>query len=99
MRAAAERGALIYGECGGFMVLGDNLRDADGHDHAMLGLLPLSTTFADRRLHLGYRMLDPLPGAIWSTPLRAHESHYARTIREGQADRLYSAIRHGKMNK
>lgn len=91
MLAAAERGALIYGECGGFMVLGENLRDADGHDHTMLGLLPLSTTFAERKLHLGYRILDPLPGSIWNAPLRAHEFHYCRIISEGPADRLFSA--------
>ncbi len=91
MSAAAERGALIYGECGGFMVLGDSLQDADGIDHAMLGLLPLSTTFADRQLHLGYRKLDPLPGALWTSPLRGHEFHYSKTRNEGPADRLFAA--------
>ena len=91
MLAAAERGALIYGECGGFMVLGETLQDADGNDHAMLGLLPLSTTFADRQLHLGYRKLDPLPGALWAEPLRGHEFHYSKTRNEGPADRLFAA--------
>ena len=38
-------GALIYGECGGFMVLGDYLIDAEGNAHAMAGLLPVSTSF------------------------------------------------------
>ena len=38
--AAAKRGALIYGECGGYMVLGDSLIDAEGASHRMLGLLP-----------------------------------------------------------
>ena len=54
-RAAAARGAVIYGECGGYMVLGAGLVDAHGARHGMAGLLPLETSFAERRLHLGYR--------------------------------------------
>lgn len=70
----------IYGECGGYMVLGAGLIDADGTPHAMAGLLPLETSFATRRLHLGYRTLTaaqgPFPGT-WA----AHEFHYATTLR------------------
>ena len=72
--------APIYGECGGYMVLGEALTDADGNRHAMAGLLPLETSFARRQLHLGYRSLQsdhgPLKGA-WA----GHEFHYATTIR------------------
>ena len=70
----------IYGECGGYMVLGDSLTDASGTRHTMAGLLPLDTSFATRRLHLGYRHLaaqtGPFPGT-WA----AHEFHYATTLR------------------
>lgn len=70
----------IYGECGGYMVMGDGLTDADGHRHAMLGLLHLETSFAKRTLHLGYRTVQtdcgPFAGA-WT----AHEFHYATTTR------------------
>ncbi len=52
LRGAAERGAAIYGECGGYMVLGHGLIDGDGARHEMAGLLPLETSFAARRLHL-----------------------------------------------
>src|SRR5262249_44216218 len=48
LRWAAARGAAIYGECGGYMVLGDGLVDAEGQRHAMAGLLPLETSFARR---------------------------------------------------
>ncbi|HLA01238.1 MAG TPA: cobyrinic acid a,c-diamide synthase, partial [Aestuariivirga sp.] len=82
--------SLIYGECGGFMVLGDALIDARGHSHAMGGLLPLTTSFAKRKLHLGYRQLKPL-GGPWSTPLRGHEFHYSSIENEGKADRLFKA--------
>jgi cobyrinic acid a,c-diamide synthase len=91
LRAAAERGALVYGECGGYMALGEALIDADGAAHEMAGLLPLVTSFAERRLHLGYRRLTPLAGAPWDGPLAAHEFHYATVLREGAAERLFEA--------
>ncbi|MEL7468954.1 MAG: cobyrinate a,c-diamide synthase [Pseudomonadota bacterium] len=86
---AASRGALIYGECGGFMVLGDGLVDSDGVRHAMAGLLRLETSFADRSRHLGYRLLEPLAGP-WTHPLAAHEFHYS-TILRAEGDPLFRA--------
>ncbi|WP_417692934.1 cobyrinate a,c-diamide synthase [Roseibium sp.] len=95
MMAAAERGALIYGECGGYMTLGEALIDADGGSHPMLGLLPLVTSFAARKRHLGYRVLTPLNLDVWpglaGKPLMGHEFHYASIISEGPAERLFSA--------
>ena len=82
--------ALIYGECGGYMVLGDAIMDAQGKTHAMAGLLPLTTSFATRKLQLGYRQLTNL-GGPWTKPLRAHEFHYSTIEHEGKADRLFSA--------
>lgn len=81
LRASARAGACdIYGECGGYMVLGESLTDADGTRHRMAGLLGLESSFATRRLHLGYRRLtshwSALPGHF-----RAHEFHYATTLR------------------
>lgn len=79
LRNAAKR-SEIYGECGGYMTLGDGLIDAQGTRHAMAGLLPLETSFATRKLHLGYRRLTapdgPFRGA-WA----GHEFHYASTLR------------------
>ncbi|TIW50002.1 MAG: cobyrinic acid a,c-diamide synthase, partial [Mesorhizobium sp.] len=57
-RAAMARFAAtkpIHGECGGFMVLGETLEDAAGDTHPMLGLLGHSTSFAKRKMNLGYR--------------------------------------------
>ncbi|KQI73180.1 cobyrinic acid a,c-diamide synthase [Loktanella sp. 5RATIMAR09] len=72
--------AQIYGECGGYMTLGDALIDADGTAHQMAGLLALETSFATRKLHLGYRHLHaasgPFDGA-WN----GHEFHYATTLK------------------
>jgi cobyrinic acid a,c-diamide synthase len=78
--ASAAQDTIIYGECGGYMVLGEALTDAHGTAHPMAGLLPLHSSFADRRLHLGYRTVTarggPFPGR-WA----AHEFHYASTLR------------------
>ncbi|WP_136656473.1 cobyrinate a,c-diamide synthase [Nitratireductor sp. XY-223] len=90
MTLAAERGTAIYGECGGYMVLGDALVDGDGESHTMLGLLPLTTSFAERKLHLGYRRVEPVRPFIWDRPLTAHEFHYATIVEEGEADPLFA---------
>ncbi|TNC50453.1 cobyrinate a,c-diamide synthase [Rubellimicrobium rubrum] len=70
----------IYGECGGYMALGEVLTDAEGVAHKMAGLLPLETSFAMRRLHLGYRMVEAL-GGLFPGRWAAHEFHYATTTR------------------
>ena len=70
----------VHGECGGYMVLGRWLDDADGKCHAMTGLLTHATSFAKRHLHLGYRtarLLAPSPLGIVGETLRGHEFHYA----------------------
>lgn len=72
--------STVYGECGGYMMLGDSLTDAGGHAHKMAGLLRLETSFATRKLHLGYRHLTAL-GGIWQADLTGHEFHYATTLR------------------
>ena len=77
----AARTADIHGECGGYMALGEGLVDAHGRRHAMLGLLPLETSFAKRRLTLGYRSATVLEGPFEGNHA-AHEFHYATTLRE-----------------
>ena len=92
LRAAAGRGAVVYGECGGYMVLGESLVDADGESHAMARLLPLETTFADRGLTLGYRSawsLSDGPFGREGAGFRGHEFHYARTLREDGDEALF----------
>ena len=85
-----ESNALIYGECGGYMALGEGLVDAKGVRHEMLGLLPVSTSFAIRKLHLGYRMLAALAGPFQGQRMAAHEFHYARVL-ECQPANLFTA--------
>jgi cobyrinic acid a,c-diamide synthase len=70
----------VHGECGGYMVLGRTLTDAEGKTHAMAGLLPVTTSFAKPKLSLGYRaarLLSDHPMGHAGTVLRGHEFHYA----------------------
>ncbi len=90
LRRAAEQGTRIYGECGGYMVLGAGLTDAGGDRHQMAALLPVETSFAERRLHLGYCEAEAPARLPWAGPLRGHEFHYAAVIDEGPADPLYT---------
>ena len=76
----------VHGECGGHMVLGAGLEDAEGGRHAMLGLLGHATSFARRRLHLGYRearLLEASPLGPAGAAVRGHEFHYASTTDPG----------------
>ena len=78
----------VHGECGGYMVLGAGLIDASGTRHAMTGLLGLETSFATRKMHLGYRLatLDtPIPGHRKGQSLRGHEFHYSTILTQPDA--------------
>ncbi len=93
LAAAAAREATIYGECGGYMVLGSGLVDASGARHAMAGLLPLETSFAERRRQLGYRrarLLSAGPLGKTGASFRGHEYHYATILDEGGGAPLFA---------
>ena len=93
MLAAVGRDAVVYGECGGYMTLGNGLTDAGGVRHQMLGLLPLETSFEAPRRRLGYRVATlladgPLGGA--GSGFRAHEFHYSAEEKTDGGNRLFS---------
>ncbi|HEV2518517.1 MAG TPA: cobyrinate a,c-diamide synthase [Devosia sp.] len=90
LRASAERSALIYGECGGFMVLGASLTDKVGATYPMSGLLPHETRIDRPKRVLGYRRLvhqSPLP---FPQHLAGHEFHYS-SARKTHGTPLFSA--------
>ncbi|WP_086468712.1 cobyrinate a,c-diamide synthase [Devosia lucknowensis] len=83
LRAARDRHALIYGECGGFMALGEALVDKDGVGHAMAGLLPVTTRIDRPKRVLGYRRLLHESALPWPTGLNGHEFHYSSAKQTG----------------
>jgi len=83
MQVAAQRGAVIYGECGGYMALGEGLTDGDGVRHRMLGLLPIETSYAEPKRQLGYRrimLVAKTPLGPIGTRYRGHEFHFASEV-------------------
>lgn len=81
----------VHGECGGYMVLGEGLEDASGIRHAMVGLLSHATSFAKRRLHLGYReakILITCPIGSAGKVIRGHEFHHASLISAGSDEQF-----------
>jgi cobyrinic acid a,c-diamide synthase len=88
----------VHGECGGYMVLGRSLEDAGGKHHAMTGLLGHSTSFAKRKLHLGYRtarlLADNILGGKGAI-VRGHEFHYATLTSPGD-DKSFAELCDGE---
>jgi len=77
----------VHGECGGYMVLGQGLIDAEGTRHAMTGLLSHATSFAQRKLQLGYRearLVADSPIGRAGSAVRGHEFHYATLVEPGE---------------
>jgi cobyrinic acid a,c-diamide synthase len=83
LRAARDRNALIYGECGGFMALGEALVDKQGTNHVMSGLLPVTTRIDRPKRVLGYRRLLHDSALPWPPGLNGHEFHYSSAKQTG----------------
>nr|WP_233280791.1 cobyrinate a,c-diamide synthase [Devosia oryziradicis] len=90
LTAARDRGALLYGECGGFMVLGETLVDKAGHGYQMTGLLPVTTRIDRPKRILGYRRLIQSGGLPWPGHLNGHEFHYS-SAKQSRLTPLFAA--------
>lgn len=100
MRRFAET-RPVHGECGGYMVLGRALIGANGTAYPMLSLLQHVTSFAERRMTLGYRQATLLaagPLGAAGARLRGHEFHYATTAEPG-GDAPLAMLADGHGNK
>jgi cobyrinic acid a,c-diamide synthase len=76
----------IHGECGGYMTLGAALTDASGVAHRMAGLLGVETSFAKRKMTLGYRdasLVATCGLGPTGTRLKGHEFHYSTMTGNG----------------
>ncbi|MDI9313353.1 MAG: cobyrinate a,c-diamide synthase [Hydrotalea sp.] len=93
--------SLVYGECGGFMMLGQEIIDGAGVAFPALGLLPHRTSFAKPSLHLGYRHLQPYQknlspnqqaffSLLFDDSRYGHEFHYCANLSPQTAAPLFS---------
>jgi cobyrinic acid a,c-diamide synthase len=96
MRAHVAAGKPVWAECGGMMLLFDELTDKAGVTQAMWGLLPGRVVMQQRLAALGPQQLDvPHAGGGSLGTLRGHTFHWsvtdtplqpvARTVRPGAA--------------
>ena len=68
---------FIYAECGGMMILGDLIKDENGNNHKMSGILPFTSKKSN--LSVGYRYIKGLkdtPIIKENQSMRGHEFHY-----------------------
>ena len=94
LKTLAAKGRAVHGECGGYMVLGAGLEDADGVRHAMTGLLGVETSFAKPRMTLGYRRARLLTASALGPPgteIMGHEFRFA-TVAAHAEDPLLAAV-------
>ena len=92
LRRLAGRGAAVYGECGGYMVLGEWLVDGHGVPHRMAGLLPVETSFESPRLSLGYREVELAEDGVLGpggARFRGHEFHFASVLSQAPGEPLF----------
>lgn len=94
LKRAAKADIPIYGECGGYMVLGKQIIDEKGQGFDMAGLLDVETSFKDPGLHLGYRRLTGLAGWLTGAWL-GHEFHYTKTVRQSGEPLFTAKDSHG----
>ena len=87
IRQFAERGGLIYAECGGMMYLTQAIRDLEGKSHEMVGLFAAEAVMSNVSMTLGYRELhisQPCMLGDVGVTVRGHEFHYSLVEPRGQ---------------
>lgn len=82
VREFKKEGKVIYGECGGYMVMGKYITGKCGKQYDMLGILNIATSFAVRKLQLSYCDITVENDSICEkgNKLRGHEFHYSVEI-------------------
>lgn len=97
-----DAGGRVYGECGGFMYLGETLTGCDGQCWPMAGLLPIRTAMAERLQALKYKEVEVLRQGAFFEPgdrLRGHEFHYSRLVAEAGPHALRSVDSTGQVEE
>jgi cobyrinic acid a,c-diamide synthase len=70
-----EDNKMVIAECGGMMYLGREIIGENGESETMCGVFNISTSFENKKLHLGYRQIN-----LDDFLLKGHEFHYSHLI-------------------
>ncbi|MGN0658073.1 MAG: cobyrinate a,c-diamide synthase [Emergencia sp.] len=87
IRDAAERGMPVYGECGGFMYLGDTI-EKDGTVYRTAGVIRGNSRMTRGLVRFGYKTLKANRDNLLcraGEEIRCHEFHYSDTDEHGDA--------------
>ena len=85
LRNHIEAGKPLLAECGGMMLLGEQITDHQGKSWPMCGALPFTTQMQPGLAGLGYR--DDASGA------RGHEFHHSTRATHGEAESAFTPNR------
>jgi cobyrinic acid a,c-diamide synthase len=83
VRDFGDSGGIIYGECGGFMYLCDQIQTIDQQSHDMSGLFPFKVRMKPRLSRLGYRKPTLKEDCFLGKKeqhLHGHEFHYSELV-------------------
>ncbi|KJS48457.1 cobyrinate a,c-diamide synthase [Desulfosporosinus sp. BICA1-9] len=99
LRAYAASGKPIYAECGGYMYLGNSIKDFEGNELPMVGLIPMKAEMTKRLQGIGYRKgvfrEDNFLGPRGTT-VQGHEFHYSRVIYDKDYPPAYELFKAGQ---
>lgn len=79
IRSAIASGLPCYAECGGLMLLAENLRDSDGQSFPMCGVIPGEVAMTRTLQNFGYCTARHSDGSSHF----GHEFHYSQWLNEG----------------
>jgi cobyrinic acid a,c-diamide synthase len=95
IRAAINDGLPCYAECGGLMLLAEELIAPDGKRYPMAGAIPGAVEMTPRLNHFGYCVCSGLASAD-DAEFRGHEFHYSRWLAESERANLWTT-RHKRL--
>jgi cobyrinic acid a,c-diamide synthase len=95
IEGVANLGMPVYAECGGLMYLGKSIRDFQGKEYPMVGVISISSHIDKHRLSLGYRTVEALadgPLLRKGQIVRGHEFHWSVLEDNGVLPNAYSIV-------
>ena len=94
LKAEAENGRMVIGECGGLMSMCRGITDKDGVTHEMAGIFDAEARMTGVRHGPTYVIADAEPtNPAFAGTVRGHEYHYSDVFPEGEATFGFSVRR------
>jgi cobyrinic acid a,c-diamide synthase len=102
IREFARSGKPIYAECGGYMYLGETIRDFKTNSYPVVGLIPMVSEMTSRLQNMGYRQgvfqtnnfLGPK-----GTTVHGHEFHYSQVSFKTQPPPAYQLFKRDRAER